>query len=150
MNDPFAMRRLEPIEHIGGNSQHLILGQRPMLHQFLQRRAIEKLHGDEGVAVFFAYVVNSADIGVTQRRSGTRLAEEALPQCGVVSVLVGQELEGNKTLQTRVFRLIDNPHAALAELSEDVVMRYDLSDCQWARSIRASPRHTGGLAGYLG
>jgi hypothetical protein len=36
----------------------------------LERRAIEKFHGDESLAILLADVVNGADIGVVQRGGG--------------------------------------------------------------------------------
>ncbi len=36
----------------------------------LQRRAFQKLHGDEGFAVLFTDVVDGADVGMVQRGGG--------------------------------------------------------------------------------
>ena len=43
----------------------------------LERRAIEKFHGDEGAAVVFADVVDGADVGMVQRGGGAGFALEA-------------------------------------------------------------------------
>ena len=91
--------------------------------QVLQRHAIQELHGDEHAAVFFADVINGADVGMVQRRSGLRLAPEAFQRLRVLRDVVGQELEGDETVQARVLGLVDHAHAAAAELSEDAVVR---------------------------
>jgi hypothetical protein len=50
--------------------ESLIVGQRVALNQLLQRLAFEVFHGDEGLAVLFAYIVDGADIWVIQCRGG--------------------------------------------------------------------------------
>jgi len=52
--------------------------QRAAEDQVLQRDAVEKLHGDEKAASFFANVVNGADIGMVERGRRTRFAQEAV------------------------------------------------------------------------
>ena len=51
--------------------------QRPARDAVLQRHAVQKLHGDERLAVLLADVVDRADVGMVQRGGGLRLALEA-------------------------------------------------------------------------
>ena len=46
--------------------------------QMLERRAVEELHDDEGASVFFADVVDGADVGMIQRGRGLGFALKAL------------------------------------------------------------------------
>ena len=97
----------------------------------LQRQPVQKLHGDEGLAVLLADVVNGADVGMIQRGGGLRFALETLEGLRVTGDFVGQELEGDETVQPGVFGLVDHAHAAAAELFDDAVVRYGLADhCQ--------------------
>ena len=47
---------------------------------------------------------------------------------GVARELGRQELEGHDALELRVLGLVDDPHPALAELLENLVVRYRLSN----------------------
>ena len=94
----------------------------------LQRDPVEKLHGDEGLAVLLANVVNGADVGMIQGGSGLGLALEAGQGLRVAGDFLGQKLEGHKTMKPRVFRLIDHAHTAAAQLLDNAVVRNGLSD----------------------
>ena len=65
----------------------------------LQRHAVQKLHGDERLAVLFADFVNGADVGVVQRRCGLGLALKAARGIADRGDFVGQELEGDKPVE---------------------------------------------------
>ena len=94
----------------------------------LQRHAVQKLHGDEGLAVLLADVVDGADVGMIQRGSGPGFAAEAVQGLRVAGDLVGQELEGDEAMQPRVLGLVDHTHTAAAELFHDAVVRDGLVD----------------------
>ena len=97
----------------------------------LQGHAVEELHRDEGATIFFADVVNGADVGMIERRGGTGLAAEALQRLGIASYVIGQKFEGNKPAQARVLGLVDNAHAATTELLDDAVVRDGAVDHGW-------------------
>jgi len=88
----------------------------------LQGQAVQKFHGDERFAVLFVNFVDSADVRMIQSRGGLRFTLEARQGLGIFSNLVGQELEGDKTMQLQVFSLVDNTHAATAEPFDDAVV----------------------------
>jgi hypothetical protein len=88
-----------------------------------QRRAVQKLHDDEGAAAFFADVVDRADVGVIQSRGGFGFAAKALESGTVLGEIFRKKFEGNKAAETRVFSLVDNAHASAAELFDDAVVR---------------------------
>ena len=54
-------------------------------HITLQRLPFEELHNDKGLAVFFADIVNGADIRMIDRGSSFGFAPEALKRGRVVS-----------------------------------------------------------------
>src|SRR5215467_5998852 len=56
MNDVFGMRSVQGIGNFDGESQHVAHFHRLSANTVLQRDAVEKLHGDEAVAAFFADV----------------------------------------------------------------------------------------------
>ena len=65
----------------------------------LQRQPVQKLHDDEGLAVLLPDLVDRADIGMVQCRSGLSFSLEASQRLGVFGNLVGQELQGDKTME---------------------------------------------------
>jgi hypothetical protein len=65
-------------------------------------------------------VMYRADIGMVQRRNGTRLALEAPATLRVTGERLWQHFDGDAPVKPRVLGLVDLPHAALAE------QRYDL------------------------
>jgi hypothetical protein len=96
---------------------------------FLQGRALVTGHGQEQPSVGgLVDLVDAADVGVIQGGSGLGLMNEASLGFGVVGELGRQELEGHGALELEVPSPVDHPHAPLAELPVDPVMRYGLAD----------------------
>jgi len=94
----------------------------------LQRQPVQKLHGDERVAVLIVDFVDRANVGMVQRGSSLRLALEAGQSLSVFSDLVRQELQGHEAMQFYVFSLVDHAHPATAELFDNAVVRNGLAD----------------------
>ena len=97
----------------------------------LQGHAFQKLHGDEGWPSCFADLVDRADVGMVQSGSGLRFALKALEGLRVVGYIVGQELQGDEAAELGVLGLVDDAHAAAAELFDDAVVRDGLADHGW-------------------
>jgi hypothetical protein len=53
----------------------------------------------------------------------------------VASNFIGQELEGYKTMEPGVFRLVHNTHAATSEFLDDAIVRDGLAD-HWPEMVR--------------
>ena len=94
----------------------------------LERLPVEVLHGDEGVAGFFANVVNSADVGVVQRGSGLRFAAETREGLRIFGDFIGEKFEGHEAVQAGIFRLVHHAHATAAQFFNDTIMGNDLAD----------------------
>ncbi len=108
-------------------------------HPVLQRQAVQKLHGDERLAVVLANFVDGADIGMVQGRCGLGFALEAGEGLGVLGNIIGQELQGDEAMQLHVLGLVDDTHPAAAELLDDAVVRDGLPDHVWRRKRMACP-----------
>ena len=76
----------------------------------------------------FADVVNGADVGMVQRRGSAGFSAEALQRLRIAGNVVGQELQGDKAAQAGVLGLVDDAHAAAAELVNDSVVGDGLAD----------------------
>ena len=94
----------------------------------LQRHAIQKLHGDERLAVLLADFVNGADVGMVQGRGGLGFALKTGQSLRVSGDFLGQELQGHKAVQPGVLGLVDHTHPATAQLLDDAVVRDGLAD----------------------
>jgi hypothetical protein len=73
-------------------------------------------------------VVDGADAGVIELGGRLRLALEPLQGVRVLGQLLRQELERYLAPEARVFRLVDDTHAAAPELGIDAVVRDRLAD----------------------
>ena len=93
-----------------------------------QRGALQILHGDEGVAVLLADVMNGADVGMIQRGGGPSLPLEPAQRLPVASQFVRQELQRDEATEPGVLRLVHDAHAAAAELLDDAVVGEGLAD----------------------
>src|SRR6266550_2907000 len=94
----------------------------------LQRHAIEKLHGDEGLTVVFTNVVDCADVRMIQCRGSLCFALETGQCLSVSGNLLRQELQCDETMEPSVLSLIYNPHATAAQLLDYSIMGDGLAD----------------------
>ena len=92
-----------------------------------QGLAFEKFHGDEGLAVLLVNLVNGADVGVVQCRSGLRFALETCESLLVTGDIFGKEFKRHKTVQLDVLSLVHNAHTA-AKFLDDPIMGDGLAD----------------------
>jgi hypothetical protein len=102
--------------------------QRSSTHPGLQCLAFQKFHGDEGLAILLADVVNRANVWVVQRGRGLGLLLKAGQSLRVAGQFVGQKLHGYETMQTRVFSFVDDTHPAATQFLDDAVVRDSPAD----------------------
>ena len=78
MDDAFGVRRIESIGDIDADFKYPLQLRRTTDDQVLEGFAIQKLHGDKCLPLFFADVMNGADIGMVQCRGSFRFTPKAL------------------------------------------------------------------------
>ena len=93
----------------------------------LESRAIQKFHGDESLAILLANVVDGADVGMIESRRRLGFALKAGRACASRAI-IGEKFEGDETMEAGVLGLVDDAHAAAAELLDDAVVRDGLAD----------------------
>ncbi len=123
VHDSLRVRGIERIGNFDGEIEQAI-----ELHGFagddmLERSAIEKFHGDEGFAVFFADVVDGADARMIQRGRGLRFTLETAQGLRIAGNFIGKKFQRDETMKTRVFGFVDDAHASAAKFFDDAVMR---------------------------
>ena len=73
-------------------------------------------------------VVQRADVRMIERRNRTRLPLEALAELRPRGGLSDDDFDGDGAIEAGVARLVDFPHAAFAELGDDLVRTQALAD----------------------
>src|SRR5439155_368418 len=89
----------------------------------LERLALEALHDDVVLALVLTDVVDGADARVVERGGGAGLPLEALHRVRILRHLERKELERDTAAQAQVLGLVNDAHAAPAQLLEDAVVR---------------------------
>ena len=128
VNDALAVGGLEGVGHVDGDLHDLLDRERAAGEAALERLPLEQLHRDEGAPLVLVRVVDRADVRVVEGRGRARLALEALDGLAVPGQLVRQELERHRAAQARVLGLVDDTHAAAADLLEDPVVGEGFAD----------------------
>src|ERR1700674_149890 len=102
--------------------------ERPPANAMFKRQAVQKLHGQEEMAVFLPNLMDRADIGMVEGGSGEGFAAETLQCLGLLRDIVGEKLKGDKSAKGDVFGLVNHAHAAAAEFLDDAVVRDSTPD----------------------
>ena len=122
VDDPGRMRCLQGPRHLADPAQQL--GQRwASVHPRPQGVPLDEFHDQERLALVFLQGVNGADVRVVQGRGGPGLAAKAIQGLGVLAARAVQDLEGHQPPQLVVLGLVDDAHAAAAQLAQDFVPR---------------------------
>ncbi len=96
-------------------------------HQGVERAAVEQLHGDVGITVGHADVVDGDDVGVRERAGGLGLAQEAGGVFAVRAQLGLEHLDRQVALDVRVIGAVDVGHGAFADTLADLVASEQMS-----------------------
>src|ERR1700678_237478 len=128
MNNPCGGSRIEGVCNFDGQRQDGLDLHRPPGDAVFQRQAIQKLHGDERLAILLANIVDRADVRVVQGGRSLGLALKAGKRLRISGNFLRQKFEGDETMQPGVFGSVNHAHAATAELFYDAVVRDGLTD----------------------
>ena len=122
MRDAFGMRSVKTLRNFDGHFEQKFERHRLGSHSVLQRHPVQEFHRDERLALVLPDFVDRADVGMIQRRSGTRLTTETFERLSVTGYVIGKKFQCDEAPQFGVFGLVDNSHATAAKLFEDAVM----------------------------
>jgi hypothetical protein len=100
----------------------------------LQRYALQKLHGNECMAVLLANILNGADIGVIQRRRRLSFALKASKRLRIASNIRRQKLQRDEATKTSVLRFVRYAHAPATCLLDNSVVGDHLPE-KWGRAL---------------
>ncbi len=122
MNDALRVSRIQGVGDLDPHVEKLAGLEPPLSDQVPECPSFQQLHDHVLTAIVFADIVRSTDVGMVQRRRGTRLALKAVNRLSVVRELDREEFQRHLTRQPGIVRLVDDAHAALAELRDNKVM----------------------------
>jgi hypothetical protein len=89
----FLMGSVERVGDFDAERYEHFKSDRATCDQLFERGALQELHRDEGLAVFFAEVMNRTDIRMIKRGGGLRFALEARERARVVADTFGEEFQ---------------------------------------------------------
>ncbi len=112
MHNAAAMRFFQSIADFDPVFQNLRDRHRPFSKPIGQGLALQTLHHQVVHTVLMADVVERANIGMVQRRDGSRFALETLPGFGVFGKMLGKNLDCNGAVESRVPGAIHFAHSA--------------------------------------
>lgn len=115
LEPPFACARRR-VAALGGTQAF------QLVQHLVEAQARDELHDVVVQAAFFADPEHRNDVGVVQSGGCLRLALEPLLVPDVEEELLGQHLEGHMSAKRDLFSLVDDAHAATADLAQDAVI----------------------------
>src|SRR6516225_293037 len=128
VNNPLPVCSIQRVGDLDSYLEHLFQFHWPTSDGVFQGFAFQKFHSDESSAVFFADVMNGADVRMVQRRSCLCLSLKPGQRVWVLRHVVREKFQCDEPMQARVFGLIHDTHAAPAQLLKDSVVRDGLAD----------------------
>ena len=99
----------------------------------LQRHAVQKFHDDERLIPVFADLMNGANVWMVQSGSGACFTAEAFERLRILSYVLRQKLQCDKSAKLSVLGLVHHTHPAAAEFLDDAIVRDGLAD-HWRES----------------
>ena len=139
MNDFFSVRCIERVGDLDGQGEQGLGVQRLARDAMLQSHTVQEFHGDEGLAVLLADVVDGADVWVIQSGCGLGFALESSQGLGIAGNFLGKKFESDETMKPGVFSFVDHAHATTAQLLENAVVR-NRSAYHWQGMLRGGNR----------
>ena len=125
---PSAVGGIEGVGDFDGEVEEAIEFHGTASDEVLEGLPFETFHGDEGPSVFFADVVDGADVGMVESGGGFGFAAKAAERLRIFGEVVGKKFQGDEAVEAGVLSFVDDSHASAAEHLEDAVVGEGLSD----------------------
>ena len=134
VNDALGVSRFQRIGNLYSQVEKQIELESLFSNALLERLAFQQLHGDKMPPIDLCDLINSADVGMVQRRSRSGLTLKALQRRRIFFQLTRQEFQRDMAAQAEVFSLVNHTHATAAKLVQDAVVGNGFTDHQPGRS----------------
>ena len=136
VNDASLVRVREGFGHLDAVVEHFVQAQSLFGNPIAQPPAIHELHDDEVVPADLIDAVDRADPWMSERRCRARLEQKLVAQ-GAASGL-GQNLDGDRSVELLIAGAVDHPHRAGADDVEDGVVPERGPGSQWRHGGRSN------------
>ena len=103
------------------DGERLFQHQRFALDSRVERLTLDVLHGDEATSVFFADLVNGADVRMIQLGCCSRFSHKSLSCLLICHQTFGQELDRDFAIELRVLGQINLAHPARTKWRADFI-----------------------------
>ena len=114
---------LKRVGDLHANLERLLEPDGSSLDPVLQGCAFEALHHDEQPVLMFADIVDSANVGMIERRSSPRFTLKTLAGLRILRQFFRKEFERHPPTKPLIFSLVNHAHPATTQLFRDAVMR---------------------------
>jgi hypothetical protein len=88
----------------------------------LESLAFKVLHDDEGSPILLSDIVDGTDVRMVETGSSLSFATKTRKKVLVGSDVLRKKLQGDKSAETSVFSLENNPHTPATKLLDDSVV----------------------------
>src|ERR1700675_4605999 len=122
MDNPDSMRRGQSVRDLDGVFERFAHPHPFSRNRLVERLAIDKLHGDKHRVARPIDLMDRNSVGVIERGSGFSLLLEPRLAVRAGAGLLRKHFNGDQTIQPQVPSLVNDAHAALAQLLEDLKM----------------------------
>ena len=130
MDDPLLVGGFQRLGDLPGDGEGFVEWDRTSGDPILKRRPFDIFEDECRRTTAFLQAMNGGDVGVVERRQHLRFPLEPGQPLGVMHEGVGQDLQGDITVELRVPRFVDLPHAARTDGGEDLVDAERAADFQ--------------------
>jgi hypothetical protein len=122
MHDALGMRRIQRVRDIDCEAQQEIEFEGTAADAMLQGLAFKVLHNDEGSPILLSDIVDGTDVRMVETGSSLSFATKTRKKVLVGSDVLRKKLQGDKSAETSVFSLENNPHTPATKLLDDSVV----------------------------
>ncbi len=121
MDDALRVRRIKRLRDFRADADDRVEGKGSAAQTLGERLTLEQLHDEEIDLLVRADVVQRADVGMVQQGYGARFRDQPIPRVRILGDAGGDDLDGHRSVETRIAGAIHLPHAALAKRCQDLV-----------------------------
>jgi hypothetical protein len=123
MDDAGGVSDIESVGNLDSKVKNLLDEESLTMDMLAESFTVNEFHGDEGMVVLFANIINCADAGVIESGSGVRFAAETLQRLGILLQVIGEKFQSDDAVKAGVQGLVDDTHSASAEFFQDAIVR---------------------------
>src|SRR5262249_19049858 len=112
VDDPLCVRSIQSVSDPDGNTEQMLKFHGLTRDSVRQGFTFQIFHSDEGLAVFFADIMNGANVGMIQCRCSLGLTPESLKCLGGIGEVFRKEFQCDKAVKAGILGLVDHTHSA--------------------------------------